>query len=120
MTDPSSLPKQLSKLVKNAEEGGPTLARICEELKEEWTGRGSFAPSVIKERFERFFDKVSEAGLEIEERWLIVANTISMAAPLLEGVPSDRLRELVVDALKHHKMLSITERAALKAASWFS
>ncbi|MEY4700399.1 MAG: hypothetical protein RL326_586 [Pseudomonadota bacterium] len=120
MTDPSSLPKQLSKLVKNAEEGGPVLARICEELKEEWTGRGSFTPNVIKERFERFFDKVGEAGLEIEERWLIVANTISMTAPLLEGVSPDRLKNLVVDALKHHKMLTLAERATLKAASWFS
>ena len=120
MTSPSSLPRELSKLVKNVEEGDATLAHICEDLTKEWAGRGSFAPSLIKERFERFFDKVGEAGLEIEERWLIVANTISMAAPLLEDVSSDRLRDLVVDALKHHKMLSVAERAALAARSWFS
>ena len=70
--------------------------------------------------FERFFDKVSEAGLEIEERWLIAANTISMAAPLLEGIPATRLKELVVNALRHHKMLSATERMALAALSWLS
>lgn len=120
MTDPSALPRELSKLVKNVDGKDSALARICEELKTEWASRGTFSPSIIKERFERFFDKVSEAGLEIEERWLIAANTISMAAPLLEGIPANRLKDLVVNALKQHKMLSFTERAALAALSWIS
>jgi predicted unusual protein kinase regulating ubiquinone biosynthesis (AarF/ABC1/UbiB family) len=120
MTDPSLLPQQLCRLVKNSEEGSAILADICQDFKNEWAGGRSFAPSILKERFERFFDKVSERGLEVEERWLIVANTISMAAPLLEGVSSDRLKELIVDALNHHDMLSFTERVALSARSWFS
>jgi hypothetical protein len=120
MKDPSSLPGELSKLVKDSDGREAELTVICDDLKKEWAGTGSFAPNVIKGRFERFFDKVSEAGLEIEERWLIVANTISMVAPLLDGVSSDRVRSLVVEALKHHKMLSFTERAALAALPWIS
>jgi predicted unusual protein kinase regulating ubiquinone biosynthesis (AarF/ABC1/UbiB family) len=118
--EPSSLPQQLSQLVKNPKEGSATLVRICEDLRAEWTAGNSFAPSLLKQRFERFFDKVSECGLEVEERWLIVANTITMAAPLLEGVSSDRFKDLVVDALAHHKMLTAAERIALATRSWFS
>jgi predicted unusual protein kinase regulating ubiquinone biosynthesis (AarF/ABC1/UbiB family) len=117
-TDPASLPQQLSKLIKNAKDGAERIGSICQDLAREWTDSKSFAPELIKDKFDRFFDKVSEAGLEIEERWLIIANTISMAAPLLASVKPQQLEELVVKALEHHNMLTMTEKIMLRFGSF--
>ena len=119
-TNRGALPTELSKLVKDSEEKNSALERICTELASEWRDATAFTPAIIKERFESFFDKVCDAGLEIEDRWLVIANTISMAAPLLEGVSPGRLQQLLVESLKHHKMLSLAERAWLKGQAWLS
>jgi predicted unusual protein kinase regulating ubiquinone biosynthesis (AarF/ABC1/UbiB family) len=117
--DPSGLPALLSQMVKDVDHKEERMSRIYTSWTTSSVGQREVTPESIKNRIEDFFDAISAAGLEIEERWLIAANTLSMAAPLLKGTPPERFKSLIIDALEQHKMLSFSERILLKARSLF-
>lgn len=117
--EPARVPQLLATMLK----AGPGTAGRAEQACRAFQERLAASPAAltlegVRDTVNSFFDLVSAQGLEIEERWLVLANTLSMAAPLLEGVSSEEIMPVVIDALKRHKMLSITDTIAHSVSKW--
>lgn len=114
------LPEVLAEMVKGS--GDADRRRAIIRASQEWVEQaegiartsGPDQLEVIKIYLNSYLDHLAAQRWEVEDRWLTLINTVSMATPLLKGVDNRRISELVTSALAHHGMLSTTERIFLR------
>jgi|GEM_PF-6294823 len=117
---PGEIPELLSKMVKNGDTNAEKIKNVCASFADSISSTNSPSLDKIETYFNQFFDLLAKEGLQVEEKWLEIGNTLSMAAPLLKGVEQEEVKSLVIEALNHHKMLSATERIGLFTTSFLS
>lgn len=119
MQAPQEIPELVSRMVQGAEEQKDDVRRVCNEFGQRLKSAGAISLTHIQDQFNKFFDDLSRIGCIVQDKWVVIANTLSMAAPLLKGVSEKQVTELVVNAMSKHELLSAKEKFGLRlAALW--
>jgi predicted unusual protein kinase regulating ubiquinone biosynthesis (AarF/ABC1/UbiB family) len=112
--NPGDIPNLLTKMVKEGDENADKIEKVCANFASLITNNGDKSSlDKVETYFNQFFDLLAKEGLQVEEKWLEIGNTLSMAAPLLKGADQKDLENLVIEALKYHQMLSTNEKLGL-------
>ncbi|MCE2929627.1 MAG: AarF/UbiB family protein, partial [Candidatus Caenarcaniphilales bacterium] len=67
----------------------------------------------IKNIFESFVDLVARNNLELEDKWVSLADTLGYLRPLMEGIEPKLVTGLVKDSLKRADLLTTAEKIAI-------
>lgn len=115
--NPAEIPGLVSTLVHAEGASAKQVHTICQEFGERLKGSGKLELTRLQEQLQEFIDALAEAGFTVQDKWLVIANTLSMAAPLLRGVDEGRLTDLFTKAMQKHKLISTGELLAMRFVS---
>jgi predicted unusual protein kinase regulating ubiquinone biosynthesis (AarF/ABC1/UbiB family) len=115
--NPAQIPDLVSTLVCAEGASAKQVHAICRDFGEKLKGSGKLDLTRLQEQLQEFIDALAEAGFTVQDKWLVIANTLSMAAPFLRGVDAGRLTDLFAKAMLKHKLISTSELLAMRFMS---
>ena len=115
---PADIPDIVSQLVQAEGSSAERVRQICTEFGAKVGGSGKLELTQLQEQFQKFIDALSEEGFAVEDRWLVIANTLTMAAPLLSGVDEKRLTDVFAKGMQKHGLIGIGELFAMRLKSF--
>jgi predicted unusual protein kinase regulating ubiquinone biosynthesis (AarF/ABC1/UbiB family) len=117
--NPAEIPDLVSKLVHAEGALAEEVHVICRNFGEKLGGTRKLELTKLQEQLQEFIDALSEVGLGVQDKWVVIANTLSMAAPLLSGVDEKRLTNLLTKAMQKHGLITKGELLTLRFMSFW-
>lgn len=114
---PMEIPDIVSQLVQAEGSSADSVRQICTEFGAKLGESGKLELTQLQEQLQEFIEALSEAGFAVEDRWLVIANTLTMAAPLLSGIDEKRLTDVFTKGMQKHGLISKGELFAMRLSS---